>query len=257
MQWAIVTGATGTVGRQCAEALGAAGLGVVVTGRDAGTAERIASELVGGGGTAVAKVLDLSAPDTIEPSLAPLAERGIVLTVVVNAAGEFGPLGPALSIPPADWDRLIAINLTSVIRLAEAVVPAMVAAGGGRRFIHVSTAAALAPPGPGNAPYSVTKAAANRFLGHLAADLVDTAVTVHALHPGEIRSSMWQHIKDSSVGVSGLESYADWALTTEAAADPVERVGECVVGLLDDTAARRAHGMFLWAQRPGEQEPLA
>lgn len=255
MTWALVTGATGTVGRECAEAFAAAGLGVVVNGRDDDAAIAIAEAIGERGGTAVASAFDLSDPGAAEARLDLLATCGIVPTVVLNAAGEFGPLAPAISILREDWERIVDVNLFAVIRLAALLVPGMLAAGGGR-FIHVSTAAALAAPGQGNAPYSVSKAAANRFLGHLAADLLDTPVTVHALHPGEIRSRMWQHIKDSSVGVPGLDSYADWALTTEVAADPVDRVGHCVVGLLDDAAARRAHGMFLWAQQPGQFEPL-
>lgn len=256
MRWALVTGATGTVGRACAESLAAVGLGVIVAGRNARAAEEVAEAISRGGGTALSIALNLSNVDEVESGLAGLAARDIVPTVVVNSAGEFGPLGPALLIPRGEWERLVDVNLLAVIRLSSLVVPRMVDRGGGR-FIHVSTAAALASPGTGNAPYSVTKAAANRFLGHLAADIADTAVTVHALHPGEIRSRMWQHIKDSSVGVAGLEGYAEWALSTEAAADPVARVGECVASLLDDAVARRAHGKFLWAQHPGRLEPLA
>lgn len=256
MRWALVTGATGSVGRACAEALAAAGVGVIVTGREAGAAARVADAIQASGGIAVARALDVSDAQGVEEQLDLLATSGIVPSVVVNAAGEFGPLGPALSASPADWTRILDVNLLALIRLAGLVIPTMVAAGGGR-LIHVSTAAALATPESGNAPYSVSKAAANRFLAHLAADLRGTSVTVHAFHPGEIRSRMWQHIRDSSVGVAGLESYAAWALATESGADTLDRVGMCVTALLDDGVARRAHGQFLWAQRGDEMEPLS
>lgn len=256
IQWALVTGATGSVGLECASALAAAGLGVVVTGRDPAATADVADVINSRGGLAIASAFDLGDFPMVEQRLTSLARDGIAPTVVVNAAGEFGPLGPALSASAGDWARILDVNLFALVRLASLVVPRMIAAGGGR-LIHVSSAAALAVPGIGNAPYSVSKAAANRFLAHLAAELQRTRVTVHSFHPGEIKSRMWQHIKNSSLGVAGLDDYATWAQKTEAAEDPLERVGQCVTGLLDDATARRAHGRFLWAQHPGQMEPLS
>lgn len=256
MRWALVTGATGTVGRACAQALADAGLGLIVNGRDPEAVDRVVAELAASGATARPAVFELTDPEAMPRALAVLEADGVVPAVVVNSAGEFGPLVPALELGDPVWDRMIRVNLTAVIQLAGLVVPRMLADGFGR-FIHISSAAALAEPGTGNAGYSVTKAAANRYLAHLAADLAESPVTVHALHPGEIQSRMWQHIRDSSSGVDGLEGYAAWADATGVDGDPVEAVGRLMVDLLDDETARRAHGMFLWAQHPGRQEALS
>lgn len=252
--WALVTGATGAVGGEAARALVAAGYGVVLHGRRAEAVAAAAEELRAAGGTIRTAVVDLADPDAVTAALGGLRDDGVAPLVVVNAAAEFGPLAPVVEIDPAEWARVVALNLGGVMSLLHATVPAMTAAGWGR-VIQVSSAAAVVPAGTGNAAYSVTKAAADRLLAHLAAELVGTGVTVHALHPGEIASRMWEHIREASTGREGLSGYADWARDTGEHPDDLGRVGAMITLLLDDAEASARNGRFSWAQHP-EQPTL-
>jgi NAD(P)-dependent dehydrogenase (short-subunit alcohol dehydrogenase family) len=73
----------------------------------------------------------------------------------------------------------------------------MVDAGWGR-IVNVSSAAALAPPGPLNSAYATSKVALNQLTRQLAAELVGTGVTANVIHPGEVKTEMWADIRDKA-----------------------------------------------------------
>lgn len=244
-RWALVTGATGAVGGACAEALGRAGLHVVVHGRRADAVGTVVAVLRQDGVTALPLVGDLGEPAALAEAVAALPEPPLVL---VNAAADFGPLAPVAQIRPEQWRRMLVLNLEGPLALIGAMLPAMLEHGWGR-IVQVSSAAAVARPGTGNAGYSVTKAALDRALGHLAAEVDGTGVTVHSFHPGEIASRMWQHIQQESAR-PGFEGYADWARRTGRVPDDLAAVGSFLVALLPDDEAQRRHGGFSWAQHP-------
>lgn len=250
-RWAIVTGATGAVGGACAESLGQAGLGVIVHGRRPDAVEAVVAKLRSSGVSARPLVADLGAPAAFAEALAALPEPPLVL---VNAAADFGPLAPVAELLPEQWQRMFALNVEGPLALIGALVPAMLEQGWGR-IVQIGSAAAVARPGTGNAAYSVTKAALDRALGHLAAEVAGTGVTVHSLHPGEIASRMWQHIQRESAR-PGFEGYAQWASSTGQAPDDLAAVASFLAALLEDDEAHRRHGRFSWAQQP-ERTPLA
>jgi NAD(P)-dependent dehydrogenase (short-subunit alcohol dehydrogenase family) len=255
-RWALVTGASGTVGGECARALSRAGLGVIVHGRRADAVADVVDELTATGGEAVASAFDIGDPSEIARAVAGFEEDGRMPAVLVNAAADFGPLVPVDGLAPPVWERIFAVNLHGLQALVQTLVPAMRQAGWGR-VIQVSSSAALAAPGTGNAAYSVSKAAGNRMLGHLAAELAGSGVTVHAMHPGEIVSRMWEHIRGESAGRDEMAGYADWVAATGVHPDDPARAGELVVRLLDDATAAAAHGTFSWAQDPARApQPL-
>lgn len=244
-RWALVTGATGAVGGACAEGLGGAGLGVVIHGRRQDAVEAVVARLARSGVPARPLVADLSDPVALAAAVAELPEPPLVL---VNAAAEFGPLAPVAEVDAQQWRRMLALNVEAPLALVRALLPVMMDRGWGR-IVQVSSAAAVAPPGPGNAAYSVTKAALDRALGHLAAEVEGSGATVHAFHPGEIASRMWQHIQHESAR-PGFEGYAEWASSTGRSPDDLAAVTSFVVGLLDDAEAAARHGRFSWAQEP-------
>ena len=255
MRWALVTGATGTVGSACARALAVSGFAVHVHGRRPDAVSEAVDALRSAGRIAEPFLADLGDPGRTEEAVRRLGAEDRAPLVLVNAAAEFGPLAPVAEIPGSEWSRLLAVNLESPLALIRSVLPGMLGAGWGR-VIQVSSAAALAAPGAGNAAYSVTKAALDRALGHLAADLGGTGVTVHSFHPGEFASRMWEHIKAES-GAPGLEGFAEWAQRTGGSPDDPEAVVRFVRSLLNDEEAERRHGAFSWAQQPDrEPQPL-
>jgi len=106
---------------------------------------------------------------------------------VVAAAGVIAG-GPGWATGSEAWTTLIDVNLHGVRRLAEATVPAMVAAGRGR-FVAIASAAALRAM-PGLAAYSAAKAAVVGYVRAMAADLGGTGVAANVVCPGSTRGAM-------------------------------------------------------------------
>jgi SDR family mycofactocin-dependent oxidoreductase len=117
----------------------------------------------------------------------PEALGGRVPAAAVAAAGVIAG-GPGWGTDDQAWSTLLNVNLHGTRRLAEATVPAMVAAGHGR-FVALSSAAALRAM-PQLAAYSAAKAAVAGFVRALAADLAGTGVTANAICPGSTRGAM-------------------------------------------------------------------
>jgi len=115
------------------------------------------------------------------------ALAGRTPAAAVAAAGVIAG-GPAWATSDQAWATLIDVNLHGTRRLAEATVPAMVAAGRGR-FIAIASAAALRALAQ-LAAYSAAKAAVAGFIRALAADLAGTGVTANAICPGSTRGPM-------------------------------------------------------------------
>ena len=105
----------------------------------------------------------------------------------VAAAGVIAG-GAAWATDRDAWSRLIDVNLHGTRRLAEALVPGMVTAGGGR-FVAVASAAALRAM-PGLAAYSAVKAAIVGYVRAMAADLAGTGVAANVVCPGSTRGVM-------------------------------------------------------------------
>ncbi|HTT29955.1 MAG TPA: mycofactocin-coupled SDR family oxidoreductase [Solirubrobacteraceae bacterium] len=105
----------------------------------------------------------------------------------VAAAGVIAG-GAAWATDRDAWSRLIDVNLHGTRRLAEAIVPGMVAAGHGR-FVALASAAALRAM-PGLAAYSAAKAAVVGYVRAMAADLAGTGVAANVVCPGSTRGAM-------------------------------------------------------------------
>jgi len=105
----------------------------------------------------------------------------------VAAAGVIAG-GAAWATDRDAWSRMIDVNLHGTRRLAETIVPGMVAAGGGR-FVAVASAAAIRAM-PGLAAYSAAKAAVVGYVRAMAADLAGTGVAANVVCPGSTRGVM-------------------------------------------------------------------
>ena len=108
--------------------------------------------------------------------------------LLVNNAGQFGPVGPLAATDPDDWWQALEVNLRGPVYCARAVLPGMLARGHGR-IVNVSTSAGLTAI-PMLSAYAVSKTALYRLSENLAAETRGHGVTVFAISPGLVRTAM-------------------------------------------------------------------
>ena len=252
---ALVTGASRGIGRSIACALAVCGAWVALVARDAGRLRAVETDIRLAGGTARAFPADVQRIEAVDLLK---AEVNAVLgqpAILVNAAGVFGPIQLVKDGDPALWIETISVNLIGPYLTCRAFVGDMIAGGWGR-VVNVSSAASLTPPGPLISAYSTSKAALNHLTRALAAETLGTGVTVNVIHPGEVKTEMWAHIRDESAKLGPLgESGRMWAKWVEdTGGDLPEKAAELVLRLMSDEAAA-VTGRFLWIE-DGLQGPI-
>jgi NAD(P)-dependent dehydrogenase (short-subunit alcohol dehydrogenase family) len=178
-----------------------------------------------------------------------------VPSILVNAAGVFGPIDLVKDSDPAAWIETIMTNTIGPYLTCRAFVGGMIDRGWGR-IVNVTSAAALHEPGPVNSAYGTSKAALNQFTRHLAAELKGTGVTANVIHPGDVKTQMWAEIKAASERLGSLaDAYVQWAnWVEETGGDDPEKAADLVSELMRDQAAD-VNGQFLWI-KDGLQKPI-
>jgi NAD(P)-dependent dehydrogenase (short-subunit alcohol dehydrogenase family) len=201
-QVAIVTGAGRGLGRAIALALARARARVGVVAR---SAEQLAETVRGvteAGGEALAVVADVSDAAAVE-RMAREVERTLgPVDLLVNNAGTVGPLGPMWETDPGDWWHSIEVNLRGPYLCSHAVLPGMIERRHGR-IINVSTGAAAVAVAHMGA-YVIAKTALIRFAENLAAELLNSGVSVFTLSPGTVRTAMAEQVLESEAGKKWL-----------------------------------------------------
>ena len=176
---ALVTGATAGFGAAIARRLVRDGWRVVAAGRRADRLRDLADAL----GGAVHK-LQLDVTDGVEVDALPasLPEGWREIDALINNAGLALGLGPAQEADIADWDRMVATNVSGLMHMTRALLPGMVARDRGHVVNLGSTAASY--PYPGGHVYGATKAFVKQFSLNLRADLIGSNVRVTDIEPG-------------------------------------------------------------------------
>ncbi|WP_432504251.1 glucose 1-dehydrogenase [Kineococcus arenarius] len=185
---ALVTGSSRGLGRAMAGGLAAAGARVVLHGRDAAQLERARGEIAADTGTAPAVVsFDVTDAQAVAEAVAALVDEHGAPDVLVNNAG-IQRRAPFQEFATADWDDLVAANLSSVFHVSRAVVPHMVARGSGKVVNIASVQSVLARRTI--APYTATKGAVASLTKGMAADLAQHGIQVNAISPGYFATEM-------------------------------------------------------------------
>lgn len=148
------------------------------------------------------------------------------IDVLVNNAGMALGLAPAYEAELADWDAMVATNVTGLIHLTRALLPGMVARDRGHVVNLGSTAGVY--PYPGGHIYGASKAFVAQFSLNLRADLVGTGVRVTCLEPGLVGGTEF-----SAVRFGGDQARADavYAGTTPLSAEDIAEAAAWVIGL--------------------------
>lgn len=199
----IVTGAAGGIGSAIAARFASEGAQVIVTDVNAEGAEAAAAAIRATGGQARAFAADIVTAEGCQSIIAnTMATEGKV-DVLCNNAG-INRRGPLLSLTAEDWRLSFAVNVDAMFHTCQAVLPHMIAAGGGA-IVNTASQWGLYPA-PNHIAYNVTKAAVASFTQNLARDYAPQKIRVNAVCPGEIHTPMLEAgVKRSGRTIADLD----------------------------------------------------
>jgi NAD(P)-dependent dehydrogenase (short-subunit alcohol dehydrogenase family) len=183
---ALVSGAAGGIGRAISLALAAAGAAVACCDIDmAGAAET--ARLVGeAGGQAVPLQRDVAVESETSKTAASTRDAFGRLDVLVSGAAPHEASGTVLETSLADWERVLAVNLTGSFLLCRAVLPLMIAGGGGSIILIASQLGRVGSAG--RAAYCATKGALIQLAKVMAIDHAGQNIRVNTLSPGAVET---------------------------------------------------------------------
>jgi NAD(P)-dependent dehydrogenase (short-subunit alcohol dehydrogenase family) len=252
---AVVTGASRGLGQRVAVRLAREGAVVALVARQEAQLRETARLVAQSAGRSYVLPADLSRPESLDLIKSSVeAELGRP-SILVNAAGIFGPIQLIKDSDPAAWIETIMANTVSAYLTCRAFVGGMIDMGWGR-IVNVTSAASLHEPGPINSAYGTSKVALNQFTRHLAAEIAGTGVTANVIHPGDVKTDMWADIRDAAERLGPVaNAYRDWARWVEqTGGDDPEKAADLVLDLMGPESAS-VNGQFLWIQG-GLQAPL-
>ncbi len=201
---AIVTGAGRNIGRRIALDLAADGAAVVVNGRrDRAAIEAVAGEIEAAGGRAIACLADVADESAVAAMVAAAVDRFGRIDILVSNAG-LRRQTPLLEMSHAEWREILSVALDGAFLLAKAVVPHMIAAGGGAIVAlsgvshHVGT--------KNRVHVAASKAGLEGLMRALAMELAEHRITVNTVAPGSIDTERGASAgaRPSSLGGAGV-----------------------------------------------------
>lgn len=181
---ALVTGAGSGIGAATAQLLAANGLAVVVSDVTPDPVARVVAAIEAAGGRAIANIADVSREADLEAAVRCAVQTYGGLHFAFNNAGIGGTLAPVGELSPADWRRVIDINLSGVMYGLRYQVPAILEAGGGA-IVNMSSILGLV--GDANAPaYVAAKHGVTGLTRSAALAYSARGIRINSIHPGYV-----------------------------------------------------------------------
>ena len=228
---AIVTGAGSGIGRATAVRLAREGARVVAADISADRLERLAGELP----DLVPVAGDVATEEGVQ---AVVAAAGGRVDALANVAGIMDSFLPPAEVDDATWERVFAVNVTAAMRLTRAVLPVMLAAGGGA-IVNVSSEASLRASASGVA-YTASKHAVNGLTKSTAVFYKGNGIRANAVAPGPVATNIEAPFKsEHAAGVLGPIMQ-----TTIPPVATAEQLAATITWLLSDDASN-VNGVIL------------
>jgi NADP-dependent 3-hydroxy acid dehydrogenase YdfG len=197
----MITGASRGIGEAAAREFAKAGARVVLTARGTDAIERIAAEI---GEAAIAVPCDVSRYSDVEAAVAAARDAFGPVDILINNAGVVEPIAHLAGSDPEAWGQVIDINLKGVYYGMRAVLPEMIARGGGT-ILTVSSGAAHNPVEAWS-HYCASKAGAAMLTRMVDKENREDGIRAIGLSPGTVATEMQREIKASGINpISKLE----------------------------------------------------
>ena len=181
---ALVTGGASGIGRASAVALARAGAAVVAADLDPDGAHATAELITGAGGNAAACPCDVTDEADVDAAVAFAVEQFGGLHLAHNNAGIGAPPALTVDVLEADFDRVLAVDLTGVFLCMQHELRRLIAQGRGGAIVNISSAAGVIPA-PGQPQYTAAKHGVLGLTKQVAQEYASQGIRVNAVLPGQ------------------------------------------------------------------------
>ena len=252
---AVITGAGRGIGQRAAVRLAQMRVKTALVSRTKTQLRETADLIFQAGGTPLVIAADLGNPNSIGAIKSSVVDELGQPSILINAAGMFGPIDLVWNTDPTEWIKTQMVNVVGAYLTCHAFIGDMMTRGWGR-IVNVTSAAALHEPGPINSAYGTSKSALNQFTRHLAAEIAGSGVTANVIHPGDVKTEMWATIRDAAINLGPeADRYREWARwVAETGGDDPEKACDLILALLSEKS-NSINGRFLWI-KDGLQPPI-
>ena len=247
---ALITGGGRGIGRAIARAYAVEGARLTLAARTSAELDETARDIAGNYGSDVlAAITDVTSREQVDKVVARTLDRYGRIDVMVNNAGNIGPVGKLWDNDPEDWARTISVHLLGVFYGCRAVVPVMLNQGSGR-IVNMSGVG-----GPNMSSYDAAKTGIINLTENLALELADTPITVNAISPGSIHTRMWEETRDLALAIGDTATYERGVQVTSGQGASIERAAQLAVFLGSDDCGRLSGRLIRAFADPFEEFP--
>lgn len=226
---AIITGAGGGIGSTIAQTFAREGCSVILIDRIKSNLDRVSKEFEKYNCEFLAITADAYNKKEVDNAVDVALKKFSKISILVNAAGIQGPIGPFVNNDINKWIGTINVNLIGTMLSIKAVLPAMMKQDSGK-IINFSGGGAFNPR-PNFSAYATSKTAVVRLTETLAEELKEYNIQVNAISPGAVNTKMLEQVLEVGPEAAGAEFYEKAKKQKEEGGDPPQLAADLVLFL--------------------------